>query len=604
MHQHPILTKVKSSVASAYALLLGACFFLWPAVTGIPQLQQRYLWIVLGFIAIAGSSLVLAVDYKPKERQMPAGRTWIMAILCAAALGAYAAWVPYLEFSDEILIALPGMTIVGLVIGKIGVPLLLLGTTIAAVAAYFVVRQGSWLLTTIIVLFMACFAAAVASTNVQSGLALRYPPLIHVMQMIASTLSGGSSLYRLQNVLWTIFLIIGVWTLLPDWKPWRKMVLIAGVVLGPLAWTYRIVMFQAGAEITVGLIAVLLLRSLVMRENKDAKGKQSDAALLGATFALWFLTRPSSLSPILVMIGILLLSPKLRKAGIATALTAAPVVLAWLYLSPYYTFQYNFEAQTSKGFASVILKMIDGITASIDALPHSLGLVALSILFIGTLFTLIRGSKSDQILIACAWIIAAVNGLAQNAVINDIFYGVARYNILLVLPLGIGLAGFFEGRKWQPTLSFVGLGLIALLVVVTPFNFTEYTQYLRATSDDIWRTPPEGYLASPLLEATRDVAKTDKSFVLIAPGSQFMDLLIVEGLLTPSERASIMQKSLAWTPKSTQRPVIVQAPLITSYQPNQTPEQEQRLRDAATWARTQPNHSIVRVGEEEVIVVR
>lgn len=598
-----MIHKFRSPIASAYALLLGTCFFLWPAVTGIPELQQRYLWIALALIAVAASSLMVAMVHRPKDKKVPSKWVWILALASAAALGVYAAYVPYLEFSDEILIALPGMTLVATAIAKVGLPLILLGALMAAVAGYFIVRNGWWVLSMVIVVLMAGVAVAIASTNVQSGLALRYPPLIHVMQMIASVLSMGSSLYRFQNTLWTIHLILSIWALLPDWKPWRKIVLILGVVLGPLGWTYRIVMFQACAEITVGLTAVLLLRSLVLREKKDELGRHSDATLLGATFGLWFLTRPSSLSPMLAVLAILLISPKLRKSGLIAGLTASPIVGAWLYLSPYYTFQYNFEAQTSKGFFSVIVKMFDGITASIDALPHSLGLVALTLLFVGTLITLIRGSKSDQILLACAWIVAAVNGLAQNAVINDIFYGVARYNILLVLPLGIGLAGFFEGRKWQPTLSFIGFASIAALLVVTPFNFTEYTQHLRATSEDIWRTPPEGYLASPLLTATREVAKKNKSFVLIAPGSQFMDLLIVEGLLTPAQRASVMTRSLVWTPESTERPVIVQAPLITSYQPNQTPEQEQRLREAQTWARLQPNHQVVRLGEEEVIIV-
>jgi hypothetical protein len=347
--------------------------------------------------------------------------------------------------------------------------------------------------------------------------------------------------------------------------------------------------------------AILLLSKLLADEESDRT-----AALLGITFSAWFLYRPSSLTPILATTALLILLPHTRRSALIIAGVTAPIVACWLFLSPYYTFQYSLGEKVSHGTIALLFKMIAGIMAATRALPTNLSAPVLGILLGSTGIAFLIGTPSHRRLLFSSVFIAVINGFMQNAIINDIYYGVARYNILLLVPLGLSLGvianaghSLMARTAWQSIASASAL----FLILVTPFNFREYTQLLRSESPDIYRTPPEGYLASPLYRATEQMLKTTRSFAIATPGSQYLDLFVAQGMLTAAERSAIMEKSNAWTHATHERPVIVQGPITASYQPNLTPEHEAALREARAWALTQSGITVVREGLEEAIIV-
>jgi hypothetical protein len=252
--------------------------------------------------------------------------------------------------------------------------------------------------------------------------------------------------------------------------------------------------------------------------------------------------------------------------------------------------------------------MIAGVIAAVKALPENQSVTVLTMMLTASIIAFLFAKPAQKKLLAVAWFVALVNGMMQNAVINDVFYGVPRYNILLLLPFGLGFAmvsdlgsGFITRNFWKG-ITLVG---VVILIMMTPFNFTNFTQELRAHSPDIYRTPTEGYLASPLYTATKELLKTTHSFVIVTPGSEYLDLFVAQDLLTTKERSVIMERSNAWTlTEHPLRPVIVQGPIVTSYQPNLTPEHEQMLRDARAWALAQSGAQVFRIGLEEAIIVR
>ncbi len=596
--------QLKKPLANYYALLVGMGLLIWPVIAGIPTIHTRYVWIIIAALCIAASFTIMTLFLEERIQEKSEALPWIFIVGVASCIGFYGASIPYLEFSDEILIALPAYTLVHLLIVKMGwLPLLISSWSFFWMAKYCAKRM-QWWQTIFCIIGMAGIASMIAGSGFQSGIALRYPPVTHLIQIVTSILSGAHpAYYRLPNALWTALLITITWKMLPHWTTWMKLALLSGIIFGPLGWTYRTVLFQACGELTIAFFAILLVAKLLTQERSDDRA----AVFLGATFSAWFLYRPSSLFPIIATIALLTIFQRTRRSGLIVTGITAPVIGCWLLLSPYYTFQYNPGGKVSLGFAGLLIKMLEGIFASIKALPMNVSWPVLIMLIITSLLSIGFGKKDQRSLLFTAWLIALVNGLMQNAIINDIYYGVARYNILLLLPLGIGLAicadiGTSKFSRWFCKLC-TALSLM-FLILLTPFNFSAYTQHLRSQSHDIYRTPTEGYLASPLYAATKEVLKTSRTFIIVTPGSQYLDLFVAQGLLTTDERSKIMERSNAWTlATNTERPVIVQGPISTSYLPNLTIEHEKKLRDARAWALTQTGIIVIRVGLEEAIIV-
>lgn len=587
------------TIANAVLLLLGALFFLWPVVAGIPGLRLRLVWIAVTAALCLLSDGVLRRslrDAAELKLTLPAALPPALIAACLALL-AYGTSIPLLAFGDEITIALPALGIGWKIADVIGWPALMIasmaGIGMAGIAAHRLSRR--W----IVVLFLLMGGSSVLSALLlpETSTLVRYPPLVNILQLLSTIVTGGSTtLLRTPNVLWTLLLGIAVWQL--PWKAPAKTALIFGMVLGPLGWTYRLALFQACGEITLGLIAVLLLASLL--EQKDRRGI---AGLLGVTHALWFLERPTALAALAGSIVLLWIFRR-RKDARTVAVVSLPVIAAWLLLSPLYTASYGFgPAGAASGSMLSRLLSPDPFIVALQSLPLNLHPVALAVLLLTTVLCFLRGNRSQCLLLLSAWMMAVTTAAVQHPLTGDVFRGVARYNILLTLPLGLGLGMLMQGVRLPKGVSQLtaALSLFALLII-TPFDFVSYTQILRARSADIYHTPTEGYLAMPIEQATKELI-TQPRLIIVAPQYTFLDLFVATGKISAAQRSDLIHRSQTWTSASPDRPVLVQAPVTTSYRPNLSEADEARLRSAREWALKQKDHRIVKLGIEETVVV-
>jgi hypothetical protein len=463
---------------------------------------------------------------------------------------------------------------------------------IAIALAVIFVRHASlksrWALGAVC-LAVACTAAAVLPT---SGLAVRYPPLVHIVNVLASLLTiENPLLFRLPNALWTAALVLVLWQMLPTWKNSARIVALAGMMLGPLGWTYRTALFQACGEITLATAATLLLVTMLERKNE-----RWAAALLGGLLGLWFLYRPTSLVIACVSVLLLFCSGR-RKEAMTCAAIAAPVIVSWLALAPIFTASYGFTHESSGGFFT--LHSLEHLWTALLALPMNMHPVALGVAGVAIVLALLVTGRHERLLVAIALIFGFTNAAAQHLLAGDIFAGVARYNVLLLPAVGFALGALMQGKN---PLRITAAVAIVLLIAITPFDFIRFTQDLRRDSPDIFRTPTEGYLPLPLIDAVHAQIAHKDTMVILAPQYGFLDWLMMQGLLTAAEKDHMVQRSQTWTPDSLLRPVLIQAPLYTTYTPNITQEQEARLQSARAWALTQ-NDTIEKLGIEETVIV-
>lgn len=597
-----------TTFAKGYLLLLGALFFLWPVVVGIPIGALRFLWIACAAVLSLMSAVALDRSLrasKPHALTMPPLVCIGLFLLCVLLM-LYGATIPLLAFSDEASIAVPSLTI----LGKIARATTWTGLFIIVEVGFSLLpialgmMRRAWII--LVFALMVAIACAAAFLLPESQMMVRYPPLVHFVQAFAGATTFGALAYlRTPNVFWTFALGLTLW----EWKAWPAAARIAaftGILLGPLGWTYRTVLYQACGELTLGMLASLFLAKIIIdQREQDARG-----ALLGVVSALWFLYRPTALAGV---IAIFLLLGLLRRwrALRSTFLVSAPAIVAWLILAPIFTASYG---SFTEGFPlqSAAAQALPALVATFRALPLNLDPAALGILLLTTLFALALGSRETRTLLGCSWLLALATAVLQQLTAGPVFVGVARYNILLLLPLGVGIGGLVHlmeritlpGKTGLvPRLApLLGLLSLAVLIWITPYDFVEFAQVLRARSADIYRTPTEGYLPVPLLTAVR-VHANDPHLVVLAPQTTFIDLLVAIGELTAAQRSAITERSQHWTTASTDRPVIIQAPVLTHYGPNLSPKREEFLKEARAWALQQPHHSVVRLGTEETIFV-
>ena len=108
----------------------------------------------------------------------------------------------------------------------------------------------------------------------------------------------------------------------------------------------------------------------------------------------------------------------------------------------------------------------------------------------------------------------------------------------------------------------------------------------------------------PVSDAAASLLPEHKdTIIILAPQYEFLDWLMVQGDITAADKRGILDRSAAWKPASRTRPVLVQAPVTTTYGPNLPEAEEARLRSAREWALKQKNHRIVKLGIEETVVV-
>ncbi|MBI5156094.1 hypothetical protein HZA45_02340 [Candidatus Peregrinibacteria bacterium] len=584
-----------NQIANAYLLLLGVSLFVWPVVMGIPSMRARLLWIVLaaGCSIISAALVAYATDGLKLRFAPPSQSLVITSLVIGAALLIANIGIPPLTFSDELTISLPGMTAVAKLSHLLGWPVLILITLLSLFLSERVSRYN----TLGIFLLLSIVAVTVALKAGSTGLALRYPPLVHLMQIGSAIITGSNPvLFRFPNVLWTIGMLTVLWHFTPRWTVFARVAAACAVILGPLGWTYHMVLYQACGELTIALTAIFLTHAII--EKKEAS---YESAFLGMTFALWILYRPTCL-PVFVAVLALLCVTKRWRSALWIAAIALPVIIAWMALSPLYTVQYNLTSSSYALGNNSHTSVVEAIATAAKALPENFHPWILLMFAAVTILALLKGTPSQRLLLGIAWIVALASSVPQQILAGSTFYGVARLNILILLPFGLALGCIAMRAAWWSRIATEAA--VILLIALTPIRFLDYVQLLRSHSPDIYRTPPEGYDALPVSDAAALlVPKYKDTIVILAPQYEFLDWLMVQGLISAADKRGILDRSNAWTTTSRARPVLVQAPVTTTYGPNLSEADEARLRAAREWALKQKDHRIVKLGIEETVVV-
>lgn len=591
-----------TAVAIFYTLLLAMCFFGWPVVTGMPTIGSRLLWIPFALVCLIISVTVVkkSLQETPRPKNHLHEVPWSLLIFLCLGFLLYTATIPPLDFSDEITMSLPGLRMISIITMNIGWPALLLILAIGCMGSFLLCIRGMRKTLWGIIVLLVVLSVSLALLDIESGLAVRYPPLVHLIQTFGSGLTNDSvTLFRLPNVIWTLLLAIALWQWLPDWSKWRKGVLLLCLMTGPLGWSYRIVLMQACGEVTLGMTAAILIRNIITKEDRTEI--QALAGYLGMTLALWILYRPTSVAVLIPVIIALWVIRRRRAASIVSGISL-PIVLTWFVLSPLYAAQYRFASRASGGVLATIQRATDVMTHATLSLPHNLHPVALFVLLFSSAIVLLAGRRHDRILLLITWGIAGAGSLSQNVLAAEMFSGVARYSILILLPLGTGIGGMLASEKRHMPMNIAGILCVALLLLITPWDFVSYAQSLRVTDRDIWRSPNEGYLPTPAYQAVLTLTREGKEPAIVGPVGQLPDLLLATGEISAQKRERMMATSRKWSLSQPTRPVMILSPVSATYRPNLSVEEEHYLKEVRAWALSQP-HTVVRLGMEEAIIV-
>jgi hypothetical protein len=587
----------------AYLLVFGACIFVWPVVLGIPSVPLRFAWIAVAFALLCGSGVFLqrALAHSPgrvfRARPLP----WWLLILTCVALSPALFFVPPHAFSDESTIAIPSLTVLGHIARFIGWPLMNAGAIAVIAAVIFLSRMLKlWQAMTIVALMaLGAGALAVLSHSV-TNLATRFPPVVHLLQSLVMGIGQGDlAMMRGVNILWTILLGVTLWHCTPGWNTVGRIVAFAALILGPMGWIYHVSLYQACGEITLGLCAALLVSAMI----QDPK-KQAWAPYAAIIFSVWMLYRPTAVIAIALCIVLLWLTRR-RQAAKVIMLVAGPVACIWLALYP--TYHYSFILNPGKGAlfpAADMGQPLLPLLTTIQALPGQFHPLVIGLLLLSSCVVFLRGSNAWRITLGVAWLIGLSTSGVQQLIQLPVYWGYPRFNILLLLPLAVGLAGVCSlpslSRKLQ--IGFAAI-IVVLLGAVTPFDTVSFAHRLRVDSPAIYKTTTGGDSPLPVAVITERILARYPKAVFVIPDGTYFDLYVASGLLTVRQRSELLARGKAWTPESPDRPVIVQAPVVTSYGPNVPDEYADRLRAAREWALAQPKYQVMKMGLEEVVVV-
>jgi hypothetical protein len=313
--------------------------------------------------------------------------------------------------------------------------------------------------------------------------------------------------------------------------------------------------------------------------------------------SLWILYRPTSLALVVIVILLLLVFNRRRSAWII-ANVALPIGAIWVSVYLFGSFQYSFFSPEEPRSFPIVAPLLETM---ID-LHNQLSIAGLVILLAGGAYSLWKRPQ-DRYLLLVAWLLAlAYTGLHEIITVPT-WYGYGRFNVLLMLPLGVTVGSVAAGFRWS---SAAAVALLLPLVLSTPWSTIAFLQSYRSLDhfSRIERTVTGGVSPAPLSRAVGEFIDQADTLILLSPAPSFLDLLIAQGKLTVAQRTAIIQRAKTWTPASENRPVIVQAPAIGStYRPNIPDAEEKRLLEAAEWARKQPNVQRYRLGSEETLVV-
>ena len=589
-------------IVGVYGLLLGLCFFGWPVIAGIPSGLPRIVW-VFATLALTLTSFFAAFRLTKNSaplrfKPLPWGELWPLLVGAVFLLFILSS-VSVHSFSDETHIITPALTVFHRMTRVVAWPFLLA----AAVFLCIAVRRLPLGRPSFVVGIISAFAGfslliGLAAFPAPTILAVRYPPLVHLTQFVTTLLSGGSwTFVRLPNLFWTLLLLPVLWYGTPNWSKWQRYALLGGLLFGPLAWAMRTELYQACGEMTFGLTVVLLLARLLKDEDRGT------ALLLGITLVLWVLYRPTA---VVVLGSVILLFVLLRRFrdALSIAFIALPPVASWLSLYPLYRYDFLLSGQGLFPAAQSSTSFFQSLVVFVGSLSLTLNPIVLVSLLVTTLVILLFGRFEERCLLFAAWLVALPPVLAQQIVLPVALQGYARYDLLLHLPLAVAL-GILVGFTARRRAGFVlALAVIIALLFVTPWNIESFRQNVRTSSiAEIYRLPTHGEETLPITAEALHMIQRGERPIIIAPDSAFLELPIAAGYLTPKERTSLVDAGSTWTPLSPARPVLVQAPVVTTYQPNLSAAAEDRLKSARAWALSQPDHRIVRFGIEEVVIV-
>lgn len=593
------------NIVPAYLLLAGAAFFLWPVVIGIPGVGLRLGWIgaAIALLGISAWSLANACKAAGQWRvRWKNDVSWIPVLGFLAVLAAYLIHIPPLSYSDEALISVPGLALATKTANVTGWPLLQAAGIAGLIAMMFGFARWSIRGAIVTVLILAGFASAIAMLlPEQHDQMIRFPPIVHFIQFPIALLTRSSiSVIRLGNLFWTALLALGIWQLTPRWGEWQRIAAFAALVLGPMGWIYHIQLYQACAEITLGFLAVLLVMRITEEEQPTVH-----ASLLGVLLTTWILIRPTALAAAVLCV-LLLLGLRRTRRALHVAGIALPIGLLWYLLSPIYTKQYGSVVGNALLNADVAEGTFVGpFVTSTLSFPSMFHPAVIALLIVGSLLIVLRGGPRERRLLLIAWVLGYGTSMAQLQITPLYATGYPRYSVLLLLPLAAVLASLFakhlRSRECMRLLG--GLGLI-VLVIVTPWRTIRFLQEMRRSPATLYRSAGAGEAPLPATSVILDVLRTTKHPILLAPDLTILEAAIASGLISIEDRTAIYRASAAWDPSLPKRPVIIQAPIETSYQYQRTPVEEDRLRLARAWALRQPHHDIVRLGIEEAVIVR
>lgn len=588
-------------LTTGYLLLVGGSLFLWPNVVGIPTFPLRLTWAALSFPLLLFSAWALhealRVTRPPKLPQLsPMGILLVLAACLAIAYPLFA--FPLHAFSDEVNIALPSLTLFHRLARVAGwaAPASLTMTAIL-IGLYFCVRLPPRCAAGAVGIMAGVTVLAAWFLPQMSSLATRYPPLVHLIQFLSTVLGGGHlALLRMPNLIWTLLLALGIETFARTWTPASRYGAFLALLLGPLGWSYRTSLYQACGEITIGMCVVLLLSRILYEEREE-----DHASYLGALLSLWMIYRPTALLSLGLSLA-LLAAFRRRRALVTVSAIALPLALIWLTMYP--TYRYPFLFQEQGLFPAASTSLLRPLVAAATALPKNLHLVGLIVLLGSSLVVWSRGAPAHARVLTIAWILGGVTSGVQQLIQEEVWYGYPRFNILLLLPLAVGVAGLLaDAGPLRILRRTLGTLAVLALLAITPFDIATYAQTQRRIAEGIFQSPTGGDVPLPVTFVAEKYLREEPHHIILSPDYAFLDLYIAIGVLTPDDRTRIIRTSDRWSPLSETRPVLIQAPVVTTYQPNITAAQEDRLRVARAWGLQQPHHTIVRLGIEEVVVV-
>ncbi|OGJ60507.1 hypothetical protein A3J34_01990 [Candidatus Peribacteria bacterium RIFCSPLOWO2_02_FULL_51_10] len=586
----------------AYTLLLGLLFFLWPVALGIHPVFVQLIWIAITLPLIIVSSLMLEKSLAGVHIKLPEIKKtpWTIIVIILLAISIPLFTVPYHTFSDEINLALPALTFLSHVARFITWPIVLIVFFLSCFAFLCLIRKLPVKFSRYALLPLALAACLTAALGPVTALAIRYPPLIHLVQSTATVLVlGDIRLLRAGTLIWTLILFLAVFHFLPYWNRLARIGTMFAFILSPLGWFYHTSLYQAAAEMTMGFLATIVLAEIISKPKTRAA-----PGLAGVIFALWILERPTSIVALVTACVLLFLLNKRREAW-QIGSVAAPVAVAWAALYPFYG--YDFLLQKGNIFpAASQHEIFKPLSIFFISLPQIVGAIPLVILILGSLVLYIFGERREKIFLSAAWVITLSVTLAQQMILPPELFGYARYAVLLMLPLAIVTGSFLSGNirigSWSKPLGII---FVILFIVSTPFDVVTFMQNNRINPGaSVYRTTSTADIAQPIQSVAEKILKENPGAVVLAPDLSFLDLFIPAGIISPAQRSRIINRSRIWTPEDPTRPVMIQSPVLATYQPNTTPEQENRLRDARVWALKQPGNKVFKLGIEETVVVR